>query len=141
MKKILVLSASFYKRYEIMMLEGVKASLDRAGREYELISLPGCYEIPAALSMAIKNGGYAGFITLGCVIRGQTTHYDYVCGESSRGINQLAMDHNVAVGFGIITAETDEQAFARADIKEKNVGGRAAEACLAMIDLKEKMGV
>ena len=141
MKKILIISAGFYKDYEQMLLDGATVELDKAGVKYKTIEVPGCFEIPAALAMAIETSKYDGFITLGCVIRGQTTHYDYVCTESARGINQLAMDKKIAVGFGIITAENDEQAFARADKKEKNVGGRAALACLAMIAIKDKMDI
>ena len=124
-----------------MLLQGARTQLEKAGAIHETIAVPGCFEIPAALSMAISSKKYDGFVTLGCVIRGQTTHYDYVCTESARGINQLAMEHNIAVGFGIITAENDEQTLVRADINQKNVGGRAAIACLAMIDIKAKMGV
>ena len=141
MKKILIITAGFYKDYQQMLLSGAGAELEKSGVKYKTLEVPGCFEIPAALGMAIASGKYDGFVTLGCVIRGQTTHYDYVCNESARGINQLAIDKNVSVGFGIITAENDEQAFVRADPKQKNVGGRAAAACLAMIDIKEKMGL
>lgn len=140
MKKILIISAGFYQDYETMLLEGAKAELKKAGREFEIMNVPGCFEIPSALCMAIKTDAYSGFIALGCVIRGETTHYDYVCLESARGINHLAMKYQIAVGYGIITAENDSQAFVRADVKQKNVGGRAANACLTMIDIKEKMG-
>lgn len=138
MKKILIISAGFYKDYESMLLQGAKEELK--GADVEILAVPGCFEIPAALCMAIKSNAYDGFVALGCVIRGETTHYDYVCGESARGINHLAMKYQVPVGYGIITAENDEQAFVRADTKQKNVGGRAASACLAMISIKEKMG-
>lgn len=141
MKKILIISAGFYKDYEKMLLEGAISELDKAGYNHEIMAVPGCYEIPAALSMAIKNGEYDAYITLGCVIRGQSTHYDYVCNETARGINHLAMKYNTPVGFGIITAENDEQAFARADMKEKNVGGRAAMACIKMLEIKKMLGV
>lgn len=139
MKKILIISASFYSNYAKMLLDGATTQLDKAGVKYKTIDVPGCFEIPAALSMAINSGQYDGFVTLGCVIRGQTTHYDYVCNECASGINKLAIDKNIAVGFGIITAENDEQAFIRADIKQKNVGGRAADACLTMIEIKNKL--
>lgn len=141
MKKILIISAGFYKNYEKMLFDGATFELEKAGYKHKTIRVPGCFEIPAALSMAIKNDEYDGYVALGCVIRGQTTHYDYVCGESARGINHLAMKYNVPVGFGIITAENDEQAFARADIKEKNVGGRAALACIEMLEIKKILGV
>ncbi len=141
MKKILIISAGFYEDYEKMLLDGAGAELEKAGVKHKTIKVPGCFEIPATIAMAIKNGEYDGYVALGCVIRGQTTHYDYVCGESARGINHLAMKYNAAIGFGIITAENDEQAFARADVNGKNVGGRAAIACLTMINIKEKLGV
>lgn len=141
MKKILIITAGFYKDYEKMLLEGAIFELEKAGVKHKTLEVPGCFEIPAALSMAIKSKKYDGFVALGCVIRGETTHYDYVCNECARGINQLAIDENVAVGFGIITAENDKQALVRADSKQKNVGGRAAQACLAMIEIKEKLDV
>lgn len=140
MKRILIITAGFYKDYEQMLLQGAKAELEKASAIHETLEVPGCFEIPAALSMAITSYKYDGFIALGCVIRGETTHYDYVCMESARGINELAIRHNAAIGFGIITAENDAQALVRADIKQKNVGGRAAIACLAMLDIKNKMG-
>ncbi len=140
MKRILIITAGFYKDYEQMLLQGAKAELEKASATHEILEVPGCFEIPAALSMAIASGKYDGFIALGCVIRGETTHYDYVCMESARGINELAIRHNAAVGFGLITSENDAQALVRADIKQKNVGGRAAIACLAMLDIKNKMG-
>ncbi len=141
MKKILIITAGFYKDYKEMLQCGAIAELDKAGAKYKILEVPGCFEIPAALAMAIKSEKYDGFITLGCVIRGETTHYDYVCEQCASGINQLAIDKNVAVGFGIITAENDKQAFARADTGQKNVGGRAAAACLAMMAIKEKLGI
>lgn len=141
MKKILIISAGFYKDYEKMLFDGATAELDKAGVKHKTLRVPGCFEIPAAIAMGIASDEYDGFVALGCVIRGQTTHYDYVCNESARGINHLAMKHSAAIGFGIITAENDEQAYVRADINQKNVGGRAASACLAMIDLKSKLGV
>jgi 6,7-dimethyl-8-ribityllumazine synthase len=138
-KKILIISAGFYKDYKKMLLEGAIAELDKAGVKHKILEVPGCFEIPAALSMAIKSKKYDGFVALGCVIRGETSHYDYVCNECASGINRIAIKERVAVGFGIITAENDKLALARADAKQKNVGGKAALACLAMIDIKEKM--
>jgi 6,7-dimethyl-8-ribityllumazine synthase len=140
-KKILIITAGFYKNYEQLLLNAAIAELDKAGVKHKTLEVPGCFEIPAALSMAIKSNKYDGFVTLGCVIRGETTHYDYVCNECARGINQLAMEKNVAVGFGIITAENDKQALVRSDAAQKNVGGRAALACLAMIEIKEKLDI
>ena len=96
----------------------------------------------ATIAMIAKSKLYqnevAGYVTLGCVIRGETTHYDYVCLESARGINKLAIKHQLAIGYGIITVENKEQAIARADVNQKNKGGFASQACIEMIKIKEK---
>lgn len=139
MTKILIIQADFYKQIARDLCEGAQTILDEEHAEYEVISVPGCFEIPAALSMAIASEKYSGFIALGCVIRGETTHYDYVCSECARGINQLAMQHKVAVGFGIITAENKEQALERANPGgKKNMGANAAKACLTMLNIKKE---
>jgi 6,7-dimethyl-8-ribityllumazine synthase len=138
-KKIAIICATFYQEISQQLQQSAESVLDQANFEYEYIEVPGCFEIPSALSMAIQSNLYQGAITLGCVIRGETTHYDYVCEESARGINQLAIDRNFPVGYGIITAENQEQANARADKSRKDVGGRAAQACLAMIELKNDL--
>jgi 6,7-dimethyl-8-ribityllumazine synthase len=100
-------------------------------------------EIPAAVRFAVGSGGstaqrrpFDGYVALGCVIRGETTHYDHVCEESWRGLNQLALDYQLAIGNGILTVENEEQAWERARVDRKNNGGWAANACLRMIALK-----
>ena len=110
---------------------------------YERIEVPGVFEVPAAIRMAIcsleagySRKIYAGFLALGCVIRGETSHYDYVCRESARALMDLATNSSVAMGFGILTCENMQQARVRADINQKNKGGEAARACLRMIDVK-----
>ena len=135
--KILIVEARFYDEIANNLSAAAKAELDKAGASYDVIAVPGCFEIPAAVSMAIESGEYDGYIGLGCVIRGETSHYDYVCGESARGLNDLAMEGQ-AVGYGIITAENRDQANVRADANQKNVGGRAAKACLEMLAIKQK---
>ena len=132
---IAILEARFYNEIADQLAEAAIQVLENENLPYERIAVPGCFELPAALSMATESEKYAGFICLGCVIRGETSHYDYVCGESARGINEIAMLGH-AVGYGIITAENRDQANMRADAKQKNVGGRAAEACVTMMKLQ-----
>ena len=133
-----------------------RQALEAAGATYDRIAVPGAFEIPAAINFAIQAGGdaahapandeaaaprYDGYVALGCVIRGETTHYDYVCVESARGLQDLALRHNAAIGYGILTVENDDQAWARAKVDQKNKGGAVANACLDMIRLKRHFGL
>jgi 6,7-dimethyl-8-ribityllumazine synthase len=138
MAKILIIQATFYEKISAMLLEGAIQEIKKNHFDYEVIDVPGAFEIPAAISLAAVSDNYAGYVALGCVIRGETTHYDYVCQESARGLNELAMWENLAIGYGIITVENEQQAIARADISQKNKGGFAAYACIQMIELKKK---
>ncbi len=139
MSHICISVARFYGDLADELVKGTVARLDQAHCTYDIIDVPGAFEIPSALNMAIKSGKYQGYIALGCVIRGETTHYDYVCGESARGLNQLALEHHAPIGYGILTVENPEQAWERAAIDHGNKGKDAAEACLAMITIKQKM--
>lgn len=140
MPHILIIEAPFYTNITTALAEGAIHRLKAEKATYERISVPGAFEIPAALSIAIASGKFDGYITLGCVIRGETSHYDYVCGESARGINDLAIQHKAAIGYGILTCENTIQAERRANPNgEKNVGGRAADACLSMLKLQQKL--
>ncbi len=142
MKKILIVVARFYNDLADELLKGATAELNKRKIEYEVVDVPGAFEIPAAIAFAIKGKKkYDGYVALGCVIRGETTHYDYVCGESARGLQELAIRKRVAIGNGILTVENDEQAWARAGTKKKNKGKAAAIACLQMIELKERFGL
>ena len=146
MPHLLIIDARFYEDLADELVKGAKGALDRAGATYDHVSVPGCFELPAALSMALDagaNGGrlHDGYVILGCVIRGETTHYDYVCAESARGLQYLAVGEAMAVGYGILTVEDDAQAWARASVDKKNKGRDAAEACLAMIALKKQFGL
>ena len=107
------------------------------------ISLPcrALFEIPSAIRIAIASGRYEGYVALGCVIRGETTHYDYVCAESASGLNRLALDHMAAIGYGILTTENKEQAFVRAATTQGNKGRDAVEAALRILALKKEMGI
>lgn len=138
MKKILIVQATFYEKISAMLLEGTTNVLKASGYEYEIITLMGAFEIPAAIAFAETSKKYAGYIALGCVIRGETTHYDYVCLESARGLNELAFKEKLAIGYGIITTENEAQALERADPKRKDKGGFTAKACLEMVKLKER---
>ena len=109
--------------------------------------MPGAFEIPAAIrfaqSAAERGGGtrFDGYVALGCVIRGETSHYEHVCQESARGLQDLAVRHELAIGFGILTCENEGQALVRAGVDKRNKGGEAARACLAMIALKRSLGL
>ena len=143
---LLIIEARFYGEISDELLKGAVAALDRAGATYQRISVPGALEIPAALAMAVaavKAGRvrYDGYVLLGCVIRGETTHYDIVAGESARAFMDIATRETIAVGNGILTVEDDDQAWARARITDQNRGGAAAEAALAMIALRQKFGL
>ncbi|MTH97763.1 6,7-dimethyl-8-ribityllumazine synthase [Roseibium sp. RKSG952] len=143
---ILIIEARFYGDLADALAEGAIQALEAAGATYDRVSVPGVLEIPAALSMALtamEGDGtlYDGFVLLGCVIRGETSHYDIVANESARAVMDLAIDADLAVGNGILTVENQEQAWARAKVTEKNKGGGAAEAALAMVQLRERLGV
>ena len=140
---ILVVEARFYSDIADALYAGASAALDAAGVTHERVEVPGAFEIPAVIQMAVKSMDFFagrrrfdGYVTLGCVIRGETTHYDYVCIESARALQDLACRHTLALGYGILTCETMEQAWVRADVDQKNKGGDAASACLAMLDVK-----
>lgn len=139
--RILIVDARFYTDIADELLEGATEVLKQEGVAFDHVSVPGALEIPTAIRMAIETGKYAGFIALGCVIRGETTHYDYVCIESARGLNQLAIDFMMPVANGILTVENRAQAHARSRKTEKNKGGFAARACLDMLQLKRHFGL
>jgi 6,7-dimethyl-8-ribityllumazine synthase len=126
------------------MLDGAKHALDAAGATYDIVTVPGALEIPAALAMALDGadeGGtdYDGFVALGMVIRGETYHFDIVANESARALMDLAVSESLALGNGILTVENEEQAWARARRSEGDKGGFAARAALTMIELKNKL--
>ncbi len=144
--RLLIVEARFYEDIADELLSGAVAALESAGAQFDKVSVPGALEIPAAIAMALyaaQDGGveYDGFIALGCVIRGETSHYDIVAGESARALMDLALEECLAIGNGILTVENSAQAWARARVSEKNKGGGAAEAALAMIALSRKLGV
>jgi 6,7-dimethyl-8-ribityllumazine synthase len=143
---VMVVEARFYPDIADELARGAIAALEKAGATYERFTVPGVLEIPAAINMAIqatvraKRRPFDAYLALGCVIRGETTHYDIVCNESARGVQQLILQHHLALGFGVLTVENDDQAWERARVNRKNKGGEAAEACLAMYELKRRLG-
>ena len=141
MKPILIIIAPYYREIIDLLLAGAQAATRNAGYTYETIDVPGAFEIPGAIACAAATGDYAGFIALGCVIRGETTHYDYVCSESARGLQQLAVEQKLAIGYGILTVETTEQAMLRADPRQGDKGGEAARAALRMIEIRQRYGL
>jgi 6,7-dimethyl-8-ribityllumazine synthase len=137
MKKILIVQATFYTHISKLLLDGATKKLDELELEYDILTVPGALEIPATISMAESSKKYGAYVALGCVIRGETTHYDYVCAESARGLNDLAIQNKIAIGNGILTVENESQAIARADENKKNKGGFAANAAVEMMKIKE----
>ena len=132
--KVLILEARFHEHITEMMVKGAVAVLEQSGIKYDRLPVPGSFEIPGAIKFAMNM--YDGFVALGCVIRGATSHFEYVCAESARGLMALSMDHNIAIGYGVLTCDTEAQALERADPKQLDKGGDAAAACLRMIELK-----
>jgi 6,7-dimethyl-8-ribityllumazine synthase len=133
----LIVEAPFYEAISRELLAGAVRALESAGATYEVATVPGAFEIPAAVGMAeTGQKAYDGYVALGCVIRGETTHYDYVCGECARGLQELAIHRHVAIGFGVLTVESEAQAWARAALDKGDKGGAAAHAALVMVRLK-----
>ena len=129
---ILVIEARYYAEICDELARGAIAALTRAGATHERVAVPGALEIPGAIARAARAKRFDGYVALGCVLRGETTHYDIVANESARGIMDLTME-GLAIGNGILTCESEAQAWARANIGEMDKGGGAAEAALTMI--------
>ena len=137
MARFLIVEARFYESYNDMLIAGARAVLEAAGHQAEVLTVPGALEIPGAIATVVENGGYDGFVAVGGVIRGETYHFEIVAGESARGIMALTMD-GIAIGNGILTTENEEQTLVRADPAQKNKGGEAAQAALALWKLQQR---
>ncbi|MCV6594729.1 MAG: 6,7-dimethyl-8-ribityllumazine synthase [Silicimonas sp.] len=135
--KVLIVVAPYYKDIADDMVAGARAELDAVGAEVDLVEVPGALEVPTAISIAYEAGIYDGFVAIGCVIRGETTHYDTVCNDSSRALQLLGLD-GACIGNGILTVENHGQAAVRANPAEQNKGGGAAAAALHLIALTRK---
>ena len=143
--RLLIVEARFYDDLADALLDGAKAALDQAGARYDVVTVPGALEVPAVVSFALdaaEEGGvdYDGYVALGCVIRGETYHFDIVANESCRALMDLAVEESLAIGNGILTVENEAQAWARARVEGGDKGGFAARAALAMIALRARLG-
>ncbi len=137
MARFLIVEARFYDHLNDMLVAGARAALEAEGHKVEVITVPGALEIPGAIVLADQSGQYDGYVAIGVVIRGETYHFEIVAGESARGVMALTMD-GMAVGNGIITVENEAQALVRADPAQKDKGGEAAKAALALLALRTK---
>lgn len=137
MARFLIVEARFYEHLNDMLIAGARAALELAGHEVEVVTVPGALEIPGAIVLAEESERYDGYVAIGVVIRGETYHFEIVAGESARGIMALTMD-GMAVGNGILTVENEAQALVRADPAQKDKGGEAAKAALALLELRER---
>lgn len=135
--KVLIVVAPYYKDIADDMVAGARAALAAAGAEVDLVEVPGALEVPTAIRIAFRQADYDGFVAIGCVIRGETTHYETVCNDSSRAIQLLGLD-GACIGNGILTVENHEQAAVRADPAAQNKGGGAAAAALHLIALTRR---
>ena len=135
---VLIVCAPYYTRIAEGLLTGARSTLDQAGAVHETIEVPGALEIPTAIRLAAKH--FEGFVALGCVIRGETTHYETVCNDSSRGLTLLGLD-GLAIGNGILTCETMAQAEVRANPADQNKGGGAAAATLHLVALARRFRI
>ena len=136
---LLIVEARFYDEIADLLLAGATRALDAAGAAFDQVTVPGALEIPAALRLALDHGRYDGYVALGCVIRGETSHYDIVAGESARGLVDLAVQRGALIGNGILTTDSGAQARVRAAPDGKDKGGDAARAALALVHIKARL--
>jgi len=137
MARFLIVEARFYDHLNDMLVAGASAALEAAGHDVDVLTVPGALEIPGAIALASESGQYDGYVGIGVVIRGETYHFEIVAGESARGIMALTMD-GMAIGNGILTVENEDQALVRADPNQKDKGGEAAQAAMALLKLQER---
>lgn len=139
----LIVEARFYDALSDALIEGAKTALEQAGASFEIVTVPGALEVPAAIAFAAQDAGtgapeFDGYVALGCVIRGETYHFEIVANESCRALMDLSVQRHLAIGNGILTVENEAQAWARARRNDGDKGGFAARAALAMIDMKKR---
>ena len=137
--KILIVVAPYYRDIADDLVAGAKAEIELAGASWDLIEVPGALEVPTGIMIADRRSNFDGFVALGCVIRGETTHYDTVCNDSSRALQMMGMQ-GICIGNGILTVENRDQAIVRADQTQMNKGGGAAAAALHLVALTRKWG-
>lgn len=143
--RILIVESRYYADIATALLDGATSALEKAGAHFDRISILGALEIPPAILFAAKAGegagkSYDGFVALGCVIRGETFHFEIVAGESARGLMDLGLGHGLCIGNGILTVDNEKQAVLRAARDGGDKGGHAARACLALIDIRARLG-
>lgn len=139
---ILIIEARFYNENADQLLAGARIALKNANATHELVTVPGILEIPSTMQYACATGRFHGIVVLGCAVKGETDHYEHVCRESMAGVTQMSLAHQMPTGNGILTCPTWELAMARANPSgEDDVGGRAARACLRMIEVKRSFGL
>jgi 6,7-dimethyl-8-ribityllumazine synthase len=146
--KVLIVEAPYYEDISEELFAGAVDEIERLGGEYERLTVPGALEIPGTIRLAAdasemhgNSTNFHAYVALGCVIRGETSHYDYVCGESARGLMDLTLQGRLAVGNGILTVENHDQAWARASREQKNKGRDAAAAAVALATIKQQFGL
>lgn len=137
--KLLIVAAPFYRAIADNLIAGARAEIEAAGGTHDLVEVPGALEVPTAIAMADRLSNFDGYVALGCVIRGETSHYDTVCNDSSRALQLLGLS-GLCIGNGILTVENAPQAEVRADPGAMNKGGGAAAAALHLIALARKWG-
>ena len=136
---LLLVEAPYYEHLAALLRRGAERAITAASGTFDTVSVPGAFEIPAAIATAARAGArYDGYVALGCVIRGQTSHYDHICAESARALQDLAVRDGLAIGYGILTVENEEQALLRADPAGRDKGGEAVRACLAIVELQRR---
>jgi 6,7-dimethyl-8-ribityllumazine synthase len=145
---VMIVESPYYEHIAKALMDGATGVLEKAGATWDVYQVAGSFEIPGAIKFAVEAmkrhadaTRYDGFIGLGCVIRGQTTHYDYVCTESARGLQDLVLNEALAIGYGILTVENEAQALERGLPEKQNRGGHAAYACLSMIEMKRRFRI
>ena len=138
-RRVLIIVAPYYEHISNMLIEGATAALEAADCEIHIREVPGALEIPIAIRIALESDAFDGFIALGCVIRGETSHYETVTNDSSRGLMTLGTDWGTPIGNGILTVENEAQAIVRADPQQKNKGADAAAACIALMEMREEI--
>lgn len=137
--RVLIAISRYYKDIADELEAGALEVLEASGAKVTVMEVPGAFELPGLVAMSADSGRFDGAVVLGCVIRGETSHYDYVCQQSARGLMDLIIQRRQAIGLGILTVETHQQAWVRADRKQKNKGRDAAKACLAMIKFRKEL--
>ncbi|MFZ4761849.1 MAG: 6,7-dimethyl-8-ribityllumazine synthase [Alphaproteobacteria bacterium] len=140
---IMIILGEYYSEITAELLKGAVAEIEKSGAKYLVYRVPGAFEIPAAIRYAIRSMEiyptrlrFNGYVALGCVIEGETKHFDVVVEETARALQQLAITYSLALGHGVIAARNMEQALERAKTDRRNIGAEAAKACLQMIQLK-----